>query len=215
MKKNLTLLLILAVGITGWVLAVYLYLKYEKTGEYYGKVYHRQAPDFKLVDQDGHPVSLSEFRDKVVLIEWGYTNCPDICPITLSKLNKVMEELGVESANVQVLFVTVDPNRDTPERLKSYVPFFNKTFLGVTGNLEDIQKTAHDYGVTIVKHEEVYGRSEKDHWDKYLMTHTNTVFLVDRDGTLLLTYPHYKLDPSGIASDIKKLLQDNSKNSTM
>jgi protein SCO1 len=207
MKKKIPLLLMLAFAVAGWSLAAYSYLKYERTGGYYGKVYHRQAPDFKLTGQDGHPISLDEFRDKVVLIEWGYTNCPDVCPITLAKLNKVMEELGDKSADVQVLFVTVDPNRDTPERLKSYVPYFNKGFIGVTGSLEDIQKTARDYGVTIVKHEEVYGRSEKDHWDKYLMTHTNTVFLVDRDGTLLLTYPHYKLDPSGIASDIKKLLR--------
>ncbi len=207
MRNKLLLLVILAAAISGWALTAYLYVKYERTDKYYGKVYHMRAPDFNLIDQDGDPVSLGNFHDKVVLIEWGYTNCPDVCPLTLSKLNKVMEELGDESANVQVLFVTVDPNRDTPKRLKSYIPFFNKGFIGVTGTPEEIKKTAHEYGVKIVKHEEVYGRSEKDHWDKYLMTHTNTVFLVDRDGILLLTYPHYKLDPEGIASDIKKLLQ--------
>lgn len=104
MKKKLPLFLILAFAVTGWALVTYLYLKYEMTGEYYGKVYDGQAPDFKLVDQDGHPTSLNEFRDKVVLIEWGYTNCPDVCPITLSKLNKAMEALGDKSSNVHPFY---------------------------------------------------------------------------------------------------------------
>ena len=209
MKKNLLIILILAAAVSGWGFLAYLFVKYDITETYFGKAYRRQAHDFNLVDQDGHPVSLKRFRDKVVLIEWGYTHCPDVCPVTLSKLNKVMEELGDRSADVQVLFVTVDPERDTAERLKKYVPYFNKEFIGVTGTPEGIKKAARDYGVTVAKHEEVYGRSEKEHWDEYLMTHTNTVFLVDRDGTLLLTYPHYLLEPLNIASDIKKLCKSS------
>jgi len=215
MKKNLLIILTLAAAIAGWALLAYMFHNYDLKEKYYGKAYSRQAPDFNLIDQDGLPISLKRFRGKVVLIEWGYTNCPDVCPVTLSKLKKVMEELGNRSADVQVLFITVDPERDTPERLKKYIPYFNKDFIGVTGTPEGIKKTARDYGVTIVKHEKVYGRSEKDHWDKYLMTHTNTVFLVDGDGTLLLTYPHYLLEPANIASDIKKLLREKEKIPTM
>jgi len=208
MRKKIVLLLILAAAVTGWALLAYMLLNYNLAEKYFGKPYKRQAPDFNLVDQDGRPISLKRFRDKVVLIEWGYTNCPDVCPVTLSKLNKVMENLGDQAEDVQVLFITVDPERDTAERLKSYVPYFNKGFIGVTGTPEKIEKTARDYGVTVVKHEEVYGRSEKDHWDRYLVTHTNTIFLVDGDGTLLLTYPHYLLEPASIASDIKRLLRE-------
>jgi protein SCO1/2 len=208
MIRNLLLLLILAAAVAGWAFLAYLFFNYDFSEKYFGRAYSRQAPEFNLIDQDGRPISLKRFRDKVVLIEWGYTNCPDVCPVTLSKLNKVMEYLGDEAEDVQVLFVTVDPDRDTAERLRTYVPYFNKGFIGVTGSPEKIEKTAKDYGVTVVKHEEVYGRSEKDHWDRYLMTHTNTVFLVDREGTLLLTYPHYLLEPEKIAGDIKKLLRE-------
>ena len=208
MKRNLFLIPILAAAVAGWAFLAYMLLNYDLTEKYFGKVYKRHAPDFNLVDQNGNPVSLKKFRDKVVLIEWGYTNCPDVCPVTLSKLNQVMENLGDKADDVQVLFITVDPERDTAERLKTYVPYFNNRFIGITGSPEAIKKTAREYGVTVVKHEEVYGRSEKDHWDKYLMTHTNTVFLVDREGTLLLTYPHYLLEPGKIAGDIKKLLRE-------
>ncbi len=208
MKRKLLLLLILAAAVVGWAFLAYVLLNYDLAEKYFGKPYKRQAPDFNLVDQDGRPISLKRFRDKVVLIEWGYTNCPDVCPVTLSKLNKVMEDLGDKAEDVQVLFITVDPERDTADRLKTYVPYFNMGFIGVTGPPEKIEKAAGDYGVTVVKHQEVYGRSEKDHWDRYLMTHTNTVFLVGRDGTLLLTYPHYLLEPANIASDIKRLLQE-------
>jgi protein SCO1/2 len=207
MRKKLALLLILAAALSGWALIAFLFLNYSFSEKYFGKAYRRQAPEFNLIDQDGRPISLKKFRDKVVLIEWGYTNCPDVCPLTLSKLNKAMQNLGDEAENVQVLFVTVDPVRDTSERLKEYVPYFNKGFIGVTGDPEKIEKVASEYGVTVVKHEEVYGRGEKDHWDRYLMTHTNTVFLIDGDGMLLLTYPHYLLDPAGIANDIKKVLR--------
>jgi len=208
MKRNVLLLIALAAAVAGWALLVYLFFNYDISEKYFGKVYRRPAPDFNLTDQDGRPVSLKMFRDKVVLLEWGYTNCPDVCPLTLSKLNKVMEALGDKAGDVQVLFITVDPERDTAERLKSYVPYFNKSFIGITGTPESIKKVAREYDVTIVKHAEVYGRGQNDHWDRYLMTHTNTVFLVGTDGLLLLTYPHYLLEPDKIAGDIKKLLRE-------
>ena len=107
-----------------------------------------------------------------------------------------------------MFFITVDPERDTEERLKSYVPYFNDGFIGLTGSPGDIEDLAREYGVTIVKHPAVYGRGRFDTWDRYLMTHTNTIYLVDKSGRLSLTYPHHIHDAKGIARDIKKLLQD-------
>lgn len=204
-KKILTAILFLAAA-SGWGLFAYYYAKHGPV-TYYGKVYQRHAPEFSLVGHNGNRIGLDDLRNKIVLISWGYTNCPDVCPMTLSKLSKVMDLLEEDAEQVEVLFVTVDPERDTPERMKSYVPFFNEKFIGVTGTRAEIDRMASDYNVTIVKHEAVYGRSEKDTWDRYLMTHTNTVHLVDKDGNLLLSYPHYKLDVEGITSDIKKLLR--------
>ena len=206
MKKNILIALLFLAAGSGWVFFAYYYAKHGPV-TYYGKVYQRRAPEFSLVGHNGNRIGLDDFRNKIVLISWGYTNCPDVCPMTLSKLSKVMDLLGEDADQVKVLFVTVDPERDTPERMKSYVPFFNEKFIGVTGTRAEIDRMASDYNVTIVKHEAVYGRSEKDTWDRYLMTHTNTVHLVDKDGNLLLSYPHYKLDVEGITSDIKKLLR--------
>ena len=207
MKKNLLIAILLLAAASGWGLSAYYYTGHSGAGRYYGKVYRKPAPDFSLVDHNGDKIGLDRFRDKIVLIAWGYTNCPDVCPTTLAMLSGVLNGLGEDADNVQVLFVTVDPERDTPGRLESYVPFFNQKFIGVTGTRADIDKFASDYGVTIVKHPAVYGRGEHDTWDRYLMTHTNTVYLVDRNGNLILTYPHYKLDAQGITSDIEKLLR--------
>ena len=152
---------------------------------------------------------MDQFQDKIVLISWGYTNCPDICPLTLANLNETIEYLGEDANNVQVLFVTVDPERDTAQRMNSYVPYFNESFIGLTGSQEEIEDIADSYAVTIVKHPAVYGRGRFDTWDRYLMTHTNTIHLVDQNGRLFLTYPHHMHNPQEMANDIKKLLHAN------
>ncbi len=206
-KDKRIFLIVLALLVIGWGVAAYLYLDYENKDNFHGKIYHRQAPRFTLTGHDGNKVRLDQFQDKIVLISWGYSNCPDICPITLANLNKTMELLGKDANDVQVLFITVDPERDTAERMAEYVPYFHKDFIGLTGDQEEIDQVADDYAVTIVKHPAVYGRGRFDTWDRYLMTHTNTIHLVDQNGRLFLTYPHHMHDPQKIAGDIKKILQ--------
>ncbi|GJM15598.1 MAG: SCO family protein [Thermodesulfobacteriota bacterium] len=207
MKDKRIFLIVLALLAIGWGVAAYLYLDYQNKENFHGKIYHRQAPRFALTSHDGNKVRLDQFQDKIVLISWGYSNCPDICPITLANLNKTMELLGKDANDVQVLFITVDPERDTAERMAEYVPYFHKDFIGLTGNQEEIDQIADDYAVTIVKHPAVYGRGRFDTWDRYLMTHTNTIHLVDQNGRLFLTYPHHMHDSQKIAGDIKKILQ--------
>lgn len=209
MKDKRIFLIILALLIIGWGIAAYLYLGSKNEDLYHGKLYNHQAPRFVLTGHDGNKVRLDQFQDKVVLISWGYTNCPDICPLTLANLNETMDYLGEDANNVQVLFVTVDPERDTAQRMNSYVPYFNKSFIGLTGSQEEIEDIASNYAVTIVKHPAVYGRGRFDTWDRYLMTHTNTIHLVDHDGRLFLTYPHHMHNPQEMAKDIKKLLHAN------
>ncbi len=208
MREKRILIILFILLISGWAVAAYLYFSYSNVNNFHGKIYNRQAPRFTLTGHDGNKVRLDQFQGKIVLLSWGYSNCPDICPITLANLKKTFEILGEDAQKVQVLFITVDPERDTYERLGDYVPYFHKDFIGLTGSPGEIEKVADDYSVTIVKHPAVYGRGRFDTWDRYLMTHTNTIHLVDREGRLLLTYPHHMHDPDNMASDIKKILND-------
>ena len=208
MRDKVLLSILILLIIAGWGLFGFEYYGSVNNGNYHGRIYHRQAPPFTLMDHNGEKLRLDKYRDKIVLIAWGYTNCPDICPLTLGMLNTVMDDLGDRAQDVQVLYITVDPERDTEERLKSYVPYFNESFIGLSGTREEIDSLAREYGVTIVKHPPVYGRGRYDTWDRYLMTHTNTIYLVDKNGRLYLTYPHHTHDAKGISNDIKKLLQD-------
>lgn len=209
MKDKRIFIVILALLIIGWGIPAYLYIGYKNEDLYHGKLYNHQAPRFVLTGHEGNKVRLDQFQDKIVLISWGYTNCPDICPLTLANLNETIEYLGEDANNVQVLFVTVDPERDTAQRMNSYVPYFNESFIGLTGSQEEIEDIADSYAVTIVKHPAVYGRGRFDTWDRYLMTHTNTIHLVDQNGRLFLTYPHHMHNPQEMANDIKKLLHAN------
>src|ERR1700722_1353339 len=107
----------------------------------------KQAFDFHLVDQDGKPFQLSQMRGRAVLFSFGFTHCPNVCPTTLSDLAKVYQALpSHDRAKVQVLFVSIDPRRDKPETLKSYVPYFNDSFIGLTGSETQVAEVAKAYG---------------------------------------------------------------------
>jgi protein SCO1/2 len=196
----------------GWGLFFFQFLKSKDTAKVnYDNVYHgiriyKEAPGFELTDQNNNRISLSDLKGKLVLISWGFTNCPDICPLILSKLSTVKKELGDHGDNVQVLFITIDPERDTPGRLKSYVPSFNKSFIGLTGTPEEIKQVVKDYNAFFIKHPEVYGRGEFDTWDSYQMSHTTNIYLIDKYGRLLFYYPYANLNPHNISEDIKKIL---------
>ena len=103
--------------------------------------------DFKLTDHNGKPRTLADFRGKVVVMFFGYTQCPDVCPTTLSDLAAALQKLGGDANRVQVLFVTIDPERDTPELLSHYVPAFNPTFLGLSGDAAATAATAREFKV--------------------------------------------------------------------
>jgi protein SCO1/2 len=157
-----------------------------------------QAAEFALTAQDGARVRLSDFRGKMVLLYFGYTNCPGICPTTLAEINRALTSLGRSAARVQVMMVTVDPERDTPARLATYMPHFNPAFLGLTGTPREVAAVAAKYGIYFKKTEET-GRGD------YLVDHTSMVIVIDSAGRVRLLFP-FGTTVEDMTSDLVHLL---------
>lgn len=163
-------------------------------------VYNKWGGDFTLTDQNNIPISLSDFRGKVVLLSFGYTHCPDICPTTMFTMQKLVKMLGSDADKVQVLFITLDPERDTPERLAAYMDYFNPGFLGLTGSLDGIRKVAKQYGT----------RFEKEAVDEkgdYSIAHTGLIYLIDQQGRIR-SFFKVVAGPKDIFPYVKKLLAE-------
>lgn len=139
--------------------------------------------DFVLTDHRGKPVRLSDFRGKVVALFFGFTQCPDVCPTTLAEFSQVYRDLGRDADQVQVLFVSIDPERDTQQLLAEYLPAFDSRFLGLRGSSEDVRRVADAYKVT-------YRKIHARNGNSYTMDHTALVFLFDGKGRLRLKVPH-------------------------
>lgn len=139
------------------------------------------APDFTLTDQNGNPYHLADQAGKVVLVFFGYTNCPDICPTTLAEFKQVREKLGEQAEDVEFVFVTIDPERDTSERLAKYLPVFGDGIIGLTGSVEDLEPVWKGYGV-------IRNKVESDSAAGYLMEHSTRTYGIDRNGNLRVTY---------------------------
>jgi protein SCO1/2 len=142
------------------------------TGASYGR-------DFKLTDHTGKTRTLADFRGKVVVVFFGYTRCPDVCPTTLADLKTAREQLGEDGKRVQVLFVTVDPERDTPQLLASYVPAFDPSFLGLYGDAAATARVANEFKVFYQK---VPGKTP----DSYTVDHSSGSYVFDPQGRLRL-----------------------------
>lgn len=178
------------------------------------------AADFSLTDQRQQPFKLSAQTGKVVLLFFGYTACPDACPATLGQFKQIRAALGAEADAVKYVLVTVDPERDTPERLAGYLQGFDPAFIGLTGSTTALEAVWRDYGVYVAKqpiesatvvpptpppdthvHTHTVALGETD----YLVDHTVRIYAIDPEGKLRLTY---SIDTSArdMAEDIKHLL---------
>jgi protein SCO1 len=154
--------------------------------------------ELTLTDPDGKARSLADFRGKVVVVNFGYTQCPDVCPTTLADLNSAVKKLGPDGAGVQVLFVTIDPRRDTPELLRQYLPAFNPSFIALYGDDAATTKAEKEF--------KVYAQQRPGKTPgTYTMDHSAQTFVFDREGRLRLVMG-YGMAPDAIASDLRILL---------
>lgn len=162
---------------------------------YYGSVINPPSPasDFTLTDQTGTPVSLSQYRGKYVLLYFGYSHCPNECPVTMAVLAKVRSLMGPQAGQIQVLFLSTDPAHDTPQSMADFLKRFDPTFVGATGTLAQLQPIWKDYGVTILD-----GGA----------THSDYTYLIDSLGNLRITYS-YPGNPDEITADLKRLFRQN------
>jgi len=170
-----------------------------------------QAPRFKLTDvtgagfgkalnltdHNGRPRTLADFRGKVVTVFFGFTHCPDVCPTTLAEMAQVMKELGADADQLQVLFVTVDPERDTQKLLAQYVPSFHPGFIGLYGDRDATARAAKEF--------KIYYNQQPAKSGSYSVDHSAGTFILDREGRLRL-YAQYGQGPATLLHDIRLLL---------
>ncbi|MDZ7596499.1 MAG: SCO family protein [Thiobacillus sp.] len=156
------------------------------------------ARDFTLTDHNGQVRTLADFKGKVVAVFFGYIHCPDVCPTTLADFSLALQQLGPQAERVQVIFVTVDPQRDTPDLLKQFVPAFNPGFLGMYADEATLKQLANEYKV-------VYQKTSVKGADDYLIDHSAGTYIYDPQGHLRLLMP-YGSSPDAIAQDLKTLL---------
>jgi protein SCO1/2 len=164
------------------------------TGANFGK-------SLALTDHSGKPRTLADFKGKVVVIFFGFTQCPDVCPTTLAQMGKVVKELGADGDKVQVLFVSVDPERDTRELLKQYTTAFHPSFLGLSGDAEATARAAKEF--------KIYVQKQPAKGGGYTVDHSAGTFILDQQGRLRLFAQHGAGAPV-LLGDIRTLLKQAS-----
>lgn len=158
----------------------------------------RELKDFTLTSHKNTPFSLSDLRGRTALIYFGYTHCPDFCPITMSDFKQVKAALGEDAGQVAFVLISIDGARDTPDVLDAYLKNFDETFIGMTGSEDDIARISVDYELYV---ERQAGGSADD----YLLDHQSSIFVVDAQGRLTMVYMH-GTEPEVIVEDLRRLL---------
>lgn len=161
----------------------------------------RVAPDFSLAASTGNTFTLGEHKNKLIVLGFGFSHCPEICPTTLAKLARVYKDLGEQATHVQVLYITVDPERDSVERLREYMGYFNSAFVGLTGDPKVLAAVRKDYGIIAAK--KMHGNGNYD------VHHSSYLYLIDRKGLLRALVPYGK-SQEDIVHDIKLLLAEKT-----
>jgi len=170
--------------------------------EFRGTTYAEPKPadDFTLTDQFGEPFRLADHRGEVLLLFFGYAHCPDVCPVTLSNWARAREGLAQEK-DVEYVFITVDPERDTIERLREHMAIFSEDFVGLTGTAEELQSVYEDYGIFQKKMQLTSSAAG------YVVDHSTVMLVVDRKGRLRITFP-FDAKADDIVHDVRRLLEE-------
>jgi len=157
----------------------------------------RPAPDFSLSGSNGVELKLSSYRGKVVLLAFGYTSCQEVCPVTLAILATARKQLGAAANELQVVYITVDPERDGAEQMRKFVTAFDRTFIGGTGTARQLAKVRQDYGIVATK---------KFIPEGYAVAHSSFVYLIDRQGSLRALMP-FGRNAADFVHDVRILLK--------
>lgn len=163
---------------------------------------HMPDLHFQLTGDDGQPMTADALKGKVVMLYFGYTHCPDVCPLSLTHMHVVMQQLGELADNVRIVFVSVDPKRDTPEILHNYVRAFDQRTVGLTGSIKMVRKMTKAYRV-------VFNTEPPDDLGNYEVSHSSAVFIFDRQGRARLISGSTD-NIQGMAHDVKQLIEEKS-----
>lgn len=178
--------------------------------------------DFTLTSKSGDPIRLSDLRGRAVVLFFGYTHCPDVCPTTLADYRRVKALLGDQARDTSFVFVSVDGERDTPEQMTGYLDQFDPEFVGMTGDVESLRRIGAEYGLAFSEERVTIAGDHADHHvegdaegdelldqQNYFVQHTSPSFLIDRDGVLRMV-AFYGTKPETIAASVRQLLQENA-----
>lgn len=170
-------------GIAGLLLAVYIFSSLNKPYQWHGSLFQPASPaaDIRMADTNQGQFQLTQEKGKIVLLFFGYTHCPDECPLTMAKLKAVKASLAEQADKTVVVFVTIDPRRDTADVLRAYLAKFDPSFIGLTGSQADLAPVWKAYGVDA----QISGETSPA---GYLVAHTTELYLIDQQGRLRLTY---------------------------
>ncbi|MBL8078188.1 MAG: SCO family protein [Anaerolineales bacterium] len=200
-KKNQYYLLFILTAVVG--LTILVEFVFRKPYSFHGTAITPPLPvtDFALQTANDETFRLSDAKGKLVLLFFGYTSCPDVCPVTLATFKQVHERLGEEAQKIAFVMITADPDRDTPGKVAAYVERFNPEFIGLSGSVADLELIWDELGVFVEKQDSGSAAG-------YLVSHTASVYVLDPNGSLLMTLP-YGTTAIDMADDLTQLLKQS------
>ena len=200
-KKNQYYLLFIMMAVIA--LGVLIEVVFRRPYSFHGTVINPPLPvtDFALPTANEEVFRLSEQKGKIILLFFGYTSCPDVCPVTLATFKQVYDNLGDDAQKVRFVMITADPDRDTPDKVAAYAARFNPEFIGLSDNVSVLDPIWKELGVFVEKQESGSAAG-------YLVSHTASVYVLNQDGSLFMTFP-YGTTATDISDDIRQILKES------